>query len=339
VIGNQYYDFRIFGEPGRLIPELDLVIFLACGLLFAWIAARGRWGKAVAAALAVACLIPAHGYVQRAWKVLPPRTKHEHRVEFVITDWIHQNLDGVRTLATGSVRFWYNTWHDLPQLGGGSEQGQLNRNSQYGYSHGVADDNVAYSIAWMQAMGTGAVIVHDKNSPEVYHDWEKPHKFDGTLEKIYDDNLGDRIYRVPRRDASLARVVDAGIIRAMRPVQEFDVASLLRYVDAVEHGPDATLEFHWIDTDSLRVKTQLQPGELLLVQETHDPSWRAYDNGRAVPIAKDAMGFLLLDPGPGDHDILLRFETPLENRLGSVLTVLALLLIAWLAMPRRVSPS
>ena len=38
------------------------------------------------------------------------------------------------SLATGSVRFWYNTWHDLPELGGGSEQGLLNMNVQYAYS-------------------------------------------------------------------------------------------------------------------------------------------------------------------------------------------------------------
>jgi uncharacterized membrane protein YfhO len=107
----------------------------------------------------------------------------------------------------------------------------------------------------------------------------------------------------------------------------------------VERGPDAPVEFRRIDTDSLRVKARLQPGQRLLVQETYDPSWRGYENGRAVPIAKDAMGFLLLDPGPGDHDLLLRFETPLENRVGALLTLLAFLVIAWLAMRRRVSPS
>ena len=48
----------------------------------------------------------------------------------------------------------------------------------------------------------------------------------------------------------------------------------------------------------------------------------------AVPIAKDPVGFLLLDPGPGEHDVLLRFETPLENRVGQAISVLALLAVA-----------
>ena len=47
-------------------------------------------------------------------------------------------------------------------------------------------------------------------------------------------------------------------------------------------------------------------------------------------MAKDALGFMLLDPGPGDHDILLRFEKPLENRVGTAMGAMALLVIAWL---------
>ena len=336
VVGNQYFDFRVFGEPGRLIPELDLVILLAAGLLFAWIARRGRWWTAVAVVLAAACLLPGLGYVRHAWQVLPPRTTHQQRIEFVITNWIHQNLSGVRSLATGSVRFWYNAWHDLPQLGGGSEQGLLNMNVQYAYSNAVSNDDLTVAIDWLQAMGVGAVIVHDKSSTEIYHDWQKPAKFHGKLEKIFDNQSGDRIYRVPRRDESLARVVDTAQIRAIPPSPpEIAYASLHRYVDAVEHGPNASAEVHRIDTDGMRVKAHLQPGQLLLVQETYDPAWKSYDNGRAVSIVKDPMGFLLLDPGPGDHDLLLRFQTPLENRAGTIVSALALLAIVWLVSPFR----
>lgn len=336
VIGNQYYDFRIIGEPGRLIPELDLLILLAAGLLFTWMAHRGRWWRAVAIVLAVACLVPASGYIQRAWKVLPPRTTHQQRIEFRITNWIHQKLPGVRSLATGSVRFWYNTWHDLPQVGGGSEQGLLNMNVQYAQVNAIANEDVAVGIHWLQAMGVGAAIVHGKNSTEIYHDWQQPEKFEGKLEKIYDNQAGDRIYRVPRRYESLARVVDAGQIRAIPPSPpEMDYASLGRYVDVVEHGPDAPVELLRTGTDSMHVKARVQPGQLLLVQETYDPAWKSYDNGRPVPIAKDALGFMLLDTGPGDHDLLLRFETPLENRIGEIVGVLTLALMVWLVWPSR----
>ena len=194
--------------------------------------------------LALACLVPGIGYVQHAWTVLPPRYEgHQQRVEFKLTDWIHQNLPGVRTLATGSVRFWYNAWYDLPQLGGGSEQGLLNIHSQYAYGHAVGDEDPEVCVAWLQAMGTGAVIVHDKTSQEVYHDWGKPEKFEGKLEKVY-DLKGDRIYRVPRRYEALARVVDGARILSIRQSkEELDYASIKKYVDAVERGPDAPVDF------------------------------------------------------------------------------------------------
>ncbi len=340
VIGNQYFDFRVIGEPGRLIPELELVIFLAAGVLLAWIARHGRWFQIAAVVLAIACLLPGRGYVRHAWRVLPPRDHHQQRVEFILTDWIHRNLDGVRTLATGSVRFWYNAWFDLPQLGGGSEQGLLNMNAQYAQASAISGDDTEIGIAWLQAMGVGAVIVHDKTSAEVYHDWGKPEKFEGKLESIYDNHAGDRIYRVPRRYESPARIVEAARILAIRSSQPIiDDGSLRKYVDVVEHGPAAPVEFQRSGTDGMQMRARLAEGQRLLVQETYDPAWRSYAEGRAVPIAKDALGFLLLNPGPGEHDLVLRFEKPLENRIGTAVTWLTLLAIAWLVWrSRRVAP-
>jgi hypothetical protein len=339
VIGNQFYDFRVIGEPGRLVPELELLIFLCAALLFRWMAGHGGWWRAATTVLALACFVPGIGYVRHAWQVLPPRDQHAQRIEFILTSWIHNNLDGVRTLATGSVRFWYNAWYDLPQLGGGSEQGLLNANIQDAQAIAVSGDDPAAGIAWMQATGTGAVIVHDKNSSEVYHDWPKPEKYDGKLEVLYDNHLGDRIYRVPRRNPSLARVVDAGRLLAIAPAPpQMDTASLNRYVDAVEHGPDSPVAMQWLDTDSMRLRARVEPGQRLLVQETYDPYWRAYANTRAVPIARDPLGFLLLDPGPGDHDLLLRFETPIENRIGAAAGALSLIVLGWLAWRGRRIP-
>lgn len=330
VIGNQWYDFRVFGEPGRLIPELDLVIFLAVGLVFAWMARHGRWWRVAAVALAIACLVPGKGYIRRAWRVLPPRDTHLRRVEYTITDWVHRNLDGVRTLATGSVRFWYNAWYELPELGGGSEQGLLNMNVQPAQANAIAHPDPAVSIAWLQATGTGAVIVHDKTSQEVYHDWPQPDKFEGILEKLY-DHAGDRIYRVPRRFADRARVVDAAQMRTIPVVSpEIDYPTLQRYVDAVERGPDSPAGVRRGGTDEMSLRARLEPGQLLLVQETYDAAWHPYIGARSVPIARDPMGFMLLDPGPGEHEIVLRFETPFEKRAGSALTVMTLLVVAGL---------
>jgi hypothetical protein len=44
-------------------------------------------------------------------------------------------------------------------------------------------------------------------------------------------------------------------------------------------------------------------------------------------VRKDAMGMMAIDAPPGEQDIAIAFVTPLENRVGRVLTALTLLVI------------
>ena len=48
---------------------------------------------------------------------------YTNRVEYRVTDWLWKNMPDARAYPTGSVRFWFDAWHDLAQVGGGSEQG------------------------------------------------------------------------------------------------------------------------------------------------------------------------------------------------------------------------
>ena len=69
---------------------------------------------------------------------------------------------------------------------------------------------------------------------------EKPAKFEGKLEKALDDQAGNRIYLVPRRYPSLARVVESAALRSVRfTTPEPDIPALNRYVSAIERGPEA----------------------------------------------------------------------------------------------------
>jgi len=101
-------------------------------------------------------------------------------------------------------------------------------------------------------------------------------------------------------------------------------------VDWVEKGPDLRPDWRREGMAAMRVETRLAPGQAVLVMETFDPCWRAYSGGRRLPIRPDAMGFMLIEAAPGEHSIRLAFETPLENRVGRAVTVLALLGVAGL---------
>lgn len=133
VLGHYYFNFRIVGEPGRLVPELDLALILACvellRRLWNWRArtpSRARMARALAALVVLLALCETRHYVRHAWELYPRETDYRQRVEYRMSEWIDGHLPGARTFVAGSVRFWWDTWHDLAQVGGGSEQGLEN---------------------------------------------------------------------------------------------------------------------------------------------------------------------------------------------------------------------
>ncbi len=348
VIGNRYLDFRIIGEPGRLVPELDLVIILSIALGLGWLwnrewegnPLRRRPWMARAFVLVVLLLAFREGrrYAWHAWDIYPRDPAPKSRVEHQITEWIAKNIPGSRVFVSGSVRFWYNAWHDLPQVGGGSEQGVLNGAIIPAMWEWILGTQAEPGVLWMQALGADAIVVNDKSSAELYHDYGHPKKFDGVLPVIHDNRAGDRIYQAPRRFTDRARVVEKAAVEGLAPFKTNDDLPRLRaYVNAVEHGPGVRAALTRLSPERINVRARVEPGQALLVQESFDPYWKAYLNGRALAVQKDMMGFMLIDAPPGDDEIQLVFELPMENLAGRLATgislVLTLLLLA--GLPRR----
>jgi hypothetical protein len=204
------------------------------------------------------------------------------------------------------------------------------------------------SVLWLEALGTSAVIVPDTTSLERYHDYQHPEKFRGLIPPIFDDGHGTVIYRVPRIYKSLGRVVDRAKDAAVgEMVAGDDLETLKRYVSVIE-APQPETPVVWSGFDALQMKASVGAGQSVLLQETYDPAWHAYENGRQLPIRMEqAMGFMLIDAGPGVHTIDMRFETPLDNRIGQVLLVISLLIAGglvacgagWLPVrPRLIGP-
>jgi uncharacterized membrane protein YfhO len=69
-----------------------------------------------------------------------------------------------------------------------------------------------------------------------------------------------------------------------------------------------------------------------VVQESWDPAWQAWDGGKQLPLRKDVMGFMVVDAPPGDQEIRLAFVTPLENRIGRLVTLTTFLALAGLVV-------
>ncbi len=336
VLGNVYFNFRIAGEPVRLLPELDMIYILAIVLVLQWMWNRpGIALRGVAIAIVLAALYSATGYIHHAWHMFPTSSDYKSRVEYRITDWLWKNMPDARVAPTGSVRFWFDAWHDLAQLGGGSEQGLLNKQVEPAQWESNLGSQGPPTVLWMQCMGVDALFVSDKRSQEYFKDFQHPEKVAG-LPVLYDDGQGNTIYRGPRRYPARARVVDTAKFEKLKPQRgNDDVEYLGYYADNIEKGPDAVPTLTREGTDAMLVHAKVEPGQSIVVQETYDPSWQATSGGQNLTVRRDVMGFLWIDAPPGDRDIRLEFITPLENRIGRMITLATLLVLLTMAILRR----
>jgi hypothetical protein len=334
VLGNFYFNFRVSGEPLRLLPELDMIYIMAAVLILRWMWNRpGIALRGVALVIVVAAFWTTTGYIRHAWHMFPLWPDYQNRVEYRVTDWLWKNMPDARAYPSGSVRFWYDAWHDLAQLGGGSDQGLLNGElipAQWETNLGAKPEP---TILWMQCMGVDVIYVSDQRSQEMFKDFEHPRKFAGVLPVLYDDQQGNMLYKVPRRFPARARVVETRKLNALKPPRfNDDVEYLGAYADVIENGPDASPTLTRDGTDAMRVRAKVEPGQSIVVQESWDPAWHAWAGGNELPVRKDAMGFMAVDAPPGDQEIRLAFVTPLENRAGRIVTLATLLALLSLAV-------
>jgi len=340
VLGNMTFDFRVIGEPTRWVPELDLALILAWAMACQWLWRHQRvvWRRLGWVAAAVS-LVPAGMFAAQAWRFIPPQGDPLQRFEFHLSRWIHANLPGQRVYATGSFRFWLDAWHDIPHVGGGSEQGLINGSvidAQWELNLG---EDLETARQWLDATGADAIVLHGPQSQEPFRDIVKPDRF-RQWPLLHDDGKGNQIYRVPRRFAGIARAVNTASARA---VPERDragqAATLVPYAKMLNEGADVALTVAWRGSDAFEVSglATLGAGQSVVVLETYEANWRAFGpDGAALPIARDALGHMRLDqlPRKGDR---VRFELGLsrQNQAGRALTALTVLALAGYAIRYR----
>jgi hypothetical protein len=272
---------------------------------------------------------------------LPEDHKWRDRIEYRTAKWMNDNHSGERALVTGSIRFWYNVWHNLPQMDGGSQQGLLNPNivtAQYR----IVSSDVELAKLWLKALAVDMAIVPESTSKEIYHDFPKTVTplWRTSFPILRDDGEGNIYYRIDRRAHGTVRLVETARVQSVPPIPaEYEHAALRAYVNAIEAEPPAgnangRVRMTRPNTDAIHVDASVAQGESILVQENYDPAWRAYDGGQTVRIEKDPIGFMLVHLPPGDHSVDLAFEPTTEIYAGRLLSCLSLLIVIALLVLR-----
>jgi hypothetical protein len=260
-------------------------------------------------------------------------------IEYRMAEWFNDHMGGRRVFAPGNVSLWMNLFTETPQMVGCCDQGvplEENRIASYtiytGQNAGERDADI--SILWLKAYGVDAIGVSGPQSTEFFHPFWRPRKFEGVLPVLWRE--GDNaVYGLNRRSPSLTHVLEPGDLVREPPANGLMVEGLTRYVDAIEAPNAPRAGFQWLDTSRARVTAQISSGQLVSVQITYHPGWRATVAGRPQRTSSDALGLLVIHPEcVGNCMIDLAWTPTAEAKWTKLAMVLGLLtLVAWVAFP------
>lgn len=339
---SAYFWFRggtmLLPQPNRYLPEMDmgtalLVSWLAVLLIEKVLAGKIAWLKGFLYVLVIILILYLpFRYISRTWDLTSPHQDITQTSEYRVASWFKENIQGERVYASGSTAFWLNTFTNVPQIRGGNDgvanpwmlhaiyQINTGENAPQGKESQVA-------AWWLRALNVVYLVVNFPSSKEIFHDFLNPEKFSqviGVEERVRLD--GDVIYKMPLNQSSLAQVVKRGEFTNLKVLKNaVDVENLENYVNYIDGQKLKEAEFSWVAIGKAKIKADLKKDEGIAVQITYDSGWRAFLDGKRIPVKNDVIGFLFLDPEEvGEAEINLVYGRTWDVWLGYFLTILAI---------------
>lgn len=324
-----WFDIYLMPQPERFHIGMEMALILLLVLSVNFLLRRGwlRWGVCLLLAIFVFHQLGAYRFYNKG---LTREIDITETVEYRLARWLDENMAGQRVYAPGTVAFWMNIWTDTPQMTGCCLPGMPNwTNAVASYiitsGEGAQSREAELALLWLKAFGAQAVATGGPESREHYHDFVHPYKFEGLLPLLWRED-DDRLYAVPQRSASLARVVGRGHIVARRPENGIDIEPLLPYVAALDDPALPLAEYRRLAPSRAVIQADLAPDHVLSIQQTYHPGWSALVNGEPRPLQPDGLGLTVLEPGcSGPCTVELSYDGGLEMRLARAASALGLL--------------
>jgi hypothetical protein len=283
--------------------EMGFAALAVYPVAFAWERGKRAVRVFLALALAFGAAVQFQSYRRYAWEMTRP-VRIENTIEYREAQWFDRNMAGARVFAPGSVAIWMNVFTDSPQMVGCCDQGVPSLEHRIAfYTVYVRDQAGAreaeYSLLWLKAYGAAAVGVSGPRSREYFKPYSTPTKFEGVLPVLWRDG-DDVIYQVTPAPHSLAHLIRADEEVRRAPVHGLDIEPLRPFVAAVEDQSRPFARFEWKSAHEGRIDAQMRPGDLLSVQISYAPGWHAQANGLDVPVRRDALGLIVVEPHCSD---------------------------------------
>lgn len=299
-LADAWWEVYLVPQPDRYHLQMEMALCLLAALAIAPAVERlGRSPRfAIILLLAVCCFLQTKHYRRAARWWARPLDIHTTS-EYKTAHWIDQNLNGQRVFVPGSDYFWLNAFTDAPQLAGGFDQGITNQLlPAVGYqlfSGEGTNKEGELAVLWLKAFGVHAVGVSGPRSTEIYKPTRNWKKYEGLLPVLFRDG-DDVLYRVLPDSASLAHVLRPEAVLTRPPRSVLDMGWATTYVAAIQNAGLPRVEMHWINRHHAVLAADLRKNQLLSVQVTYHPGWRARVDRAERRIMRDPIGLLLIDP-------------------------------------------
>jgi hypothetical protein len=291
-LAYEYLKIYPLPQPGRYFLEMDAAFAMVGGIVLGSRRLCSKWAwSRVLTGVALACLaivlVPRSRREVRTW--LPPFDIAK-TVEYEQAQFINTHYPGQRVFVDGSTRYWFNAFADNPQLGGGVDQARSNPAiADITFAIPYQLGNGTDTVALLKACGVRAIAVGGQHTRDAYRDYRDPTKFAGVVTEVWRDG-DDVIYEIPG-SGSLAHVVSRG---ALVTTNALDYPAITRYAAALD--ADLKTRIVWSGPNRAIIEANLAKPQVLSLQISYDPGWRATANGSALPTERDALGFLVLEP-------------------------------------------
>jgi hypothetical protein len=335
-LGNYWFGFSLLPQPHRFHVEMEIGVIGAGVYLsrLAYLRSPGWFRTAALAALALGAIWQIHTYrVYAHGQTLPEDISAT--LEYRMSKWFDEHMPGARVFAPGSVSIWANTFVDVPQVVGCCDQGVPSFQHRLAYfiiytGHNSGDKYVPASLLWLKAYGAQAVGIGGAHGKEFFKAFARPEAFRGILPELWREG-DDAIYQIPTPQPSLAHVMEPSQLINRSPVHGLDTDPLVPYVAAIERADAPQARFRWVNQHQARIEADSRRGQVLSVQISYDPGWRASVNGVRKPVRADGIGLMVVEPGcDGKCAVDLDWSGGRETRWTVRAQVLGLVLcLAW----------
>jgi hypothetical protein len=329
VLTDDWLGVQLMPQPHRYHHELEMAMCLFGAFLLArWTARLSRRAEAALfASLGLALVIAQYGRCRQEARRLIEPIDMQSTVDYQASVWLGEHFPNDRVFISGSIQFWLSAFADTHQLGGGFGQGIVNRQIpavHYGAPWTMGDGR--WTAMWLRVYGNQAVVVSSPEGRDFYREvWRDPKKFDGLLPELWRDG-GDVIYGLPQRSRSLAHVILPEHVLYRPPENNLDIAEVEPLARALEDTSLPQAEMEWTSPSDIRIATEMSPEQLLFVQVTYHPGWRAWVDGEPRRVRQEPLGMMIVEPHcSGPCEVTLSFDGGREMLFARLLCGLTIL--------------